>query len=218
MNRNRIMMRDMARRRMRDGRNPYGSRGGYVVSDRARGDYGYDMRGDYNYGDREYASRGGDRTYSRYADETMGRDYERGRQYDMADYGDYGMRSDYGRGANYDYASRDYAHESTYLSDDELMKFSKRLMNEIEEKDKNFFTAENIKRRAEAMGIKFDHFSFEEFYTTVLMMFTDYSKTLGSANMDIYLRLAKDWLCDEDVSAQYGEKLSTYYDYIVEGM
>ena len=36
-------------------------------------------------------------------------------------------------------------------------------------------------------------------------------------NTDIYLKLAKAWLCDEDVALRYGEKLAAYHDYIVMG-
>ena len=78
----------------RDGRNPYGSRGGYVVSSRRgrrdRGmDYGYDER-DYRGGDYEYDSRRGDRAYNEQDYARNRRDYERGGQSDMArgDYGD----------------------------------------------------------------------------------------------------------------------------------
>ena len=71
--------------------------------------------------------------------------------------------------------------------------------------------------KAQEMGIKFDKFNQEEFYLTALMMYTDYCKTLGTANMDIYLRLAKDWLEDDDVSVKGGEKLAVYHDCIVEG-
>ena len=72
------------------------------------------------------------------------------------------------------------------------------------------------KQKLMEMGLKFDKFTMEEFMVTALMMYTDYCKTLGTANMEIYLRLAKEWLCDEDVAVKYGEKLATYYDYIVE--
>ena len=86
--------------RMSDGRNPYGSEGGYVSSRRSRRsrrdrgmrrgmDYAYD-RGDYRGGDYEYDSRRGDRAYSEQDYAGSRRDYESGRQYDMArsDYGD----------------------------------------------------------------------------------------------------------------------------------
>jgi hypothetical protein len=80
----------------RDGRNPYGSRGGYVVSsrrDRARGmDYAYD-RGDYRGGNYEYGSRRGDMAYSQQDMERGRRDYEYTGQPRM-DY-EYDMRGNY---------------------------------------------------------------------------------------------------------------------------
>ena len=75
-----------------------------------------------------------------------------------------------------------------------------------------------IMKKAQEMGIKFDKFTEEEFYTTVLMLYSDYKSSLGTANADIYLKLAKDWLCDEDAEMQYGEKLAAYYESVVEGM
>lgn len=293
----RMTMRDMARRDRAMRRNPYGSRGGYVVSDRRSrrdglmmedmrrynaGESDYELsdltrqnrpiehdpyvpymtrmgssimpdmdyrRGDYARTNRdythqyspEYDMRYIDSAYSRYDNARGRRDYE-----SMGQYGNDGTRYDfnimgeYTRDGHYypmDYARMrgsngrfvrdrarydmgyDYAGNSgQMLSDDELMQWSKKLMSKVDEKDKAFFTIENIKKKAQEMGIKFEEFTFEEFYTTVLMMYTDYCKTLGSANMDIYLRLAKDWLCDEDVDMQYGEKLAAYHDYVVKGM
>lgn len=226
-----MMMRDMARGRngrfVRDGRNPYGSRGGYITSrdprrrDRAyEEDYARGGRRDYNQDYNDYESdyarggrggRGGqsDR-HGFYPFELMGRvGYE-----EMFD-------PRYQEELMYDYAGGRYGRDyggAEMLSNRDLMEWSQRLMKEVEEKDKPFFKYENIEKKAKEMGIQFDKFSFDEFYTTVLMMFTDYCKTLGTANLDIYLRLAKDWLCDEDVSMKYGEKLASYYDYVVEGM
>ena len=83
----------MPRRRMIDMRNPYGSRGGYVVSSRRRRDrgmdYGYDGR-DYRGGDYEYNSMRDDRAYQEQDMERGRRDYEPMGQSDMArrDYGD----------------------------------------------------------------------------------------------------------------------------------
>ena len=83
----------MPRRRMIDMRNPYGSRGGYVVSSRRRRDrgmdYGYDGR-DYRGGDYEYNSMRDDRAYQEQDMERVRRDYEPMGQSDMArrNYGD----------------------------------------------------------------------------------------------------------------------------------
>lgn len=263
MRRNRRLMDYMMRR---DGRNPYGSEGGYVVSsrrgrrDRARGiDYAYD-RGDYRGGDYEYDTRRGDRTYSQQDMERGRRDYEYGGQYDMArsDYGDMrgrdghypmvqgympieamgrftgywgepegdyarGGRRDYGydydmRGRGRDYGYYDYVGDyGETLSSKELESWKKRLMEEVEDKDKQFFNKETFTQRAKQMGIQMgDKFTEDELCLTTLMMYTDYKKTLGTANMDIYVRLAKDWLEDKDVSVKGGEKLAVYYDNIVE--
>lgn len=73
-------------------------------------------------------------------------------------------------------------------------------------------------KKAKDMGIEFDKFTEDEFYTTFLMVFTDYSKTLGTANLDTYVKLSKDWLCDKDSMLRYGEKLAAYRDYVVSGM
>lgn len=231
----------------RDGRNPYGSRGGYISSrdprDRAsydRNNYEEDGRqgvkgtGRYGMGGSRY-----DRNSGYGEDYARGnRDYAGERQYDghhypfmvegefgMYDYPrvnpyEYEMMMDYARGGRGSRGSRDrasYDYDSgDYLSDEELYRWAEKLKQETDEKGKAFFSKENIKKKAEEMGIKFDKFTFEEFYVAVLMVYTDYCKTIGNANMNIYLALAKDWLCDEDVDVKYGEKLATYYDYVVD--
>lgn len=246
------MMRDMARNsrgmRGRDGRNPYGSRGGYVVSgrsrrDRARGrnDYEshnaeYDSNYGADYGTGEYNPRDsvyGRELYGYYGDtpfeirrnypmrdREMDMNYDRemdyarggrGRDRNM-DYGDYarGGRRDYG----YDYRM-DYGEDETMLSKEELEEWTKELMEDFDTREKEMFKKEKIMKRAEDLGIKFDHFKPEEYYATVVMLYTDYKKTLGTSNVDIYLRLAKDWLMDDDVEMKHGEKLAAYYDNVV---
>ncbi len=256
----------------RDGRNPYGSAGGYVVSSRRgrrdRGmDYGYDER-DYRGGDYEYDARRGDRAYNEQDYAENRRDYERGGQYDMASdytrnmsdmqhmgrnqmyrpveamgyftgyyggedmarggrgrgrYMDYGY--DYNYDMGYDYARRygrrdygDYAGDyGENLTKEELEHWKKKLMKEVDEKDKQYFSKEMISQKAKQMGMNFDKFSEEELELTTLMMYTDYCKTLGTSNMDLYVRLAKDWLEDKDVAVKGGEKLAVYHDCIVEG-
>lgn len=236
------MMRDyLMRRRMTDGRNPYGSEGGYVVNRRARGDrrMGRDYANDYpnRYSDSENQRLNNQREES----------YMRGREYDghyepieiMGRFnGYYGNAEDYARGMreqDYNYGrdygympyppymmdygyGRDYAQGGEYLSDKELKMWADKLMRDVEEKDKQFLSRENIRKRADEMGIKFDKYSFEEFYVVVLMKYTDHCKTLGTANMDIYLKLAKDFFEDPDTALRYGEKLAAYYYDIVEGM
>ena len=67
------------------------------------------------------------------------------------------------------------------------------------------------------MGVSMDKFNEDELLLTALMMYTDYCKTLGTANIDNYIRLAKDWLTDKDVAITGGDKLAVYHDCIVEG-
>lgn len=217
----------------RDGRNPYGSRGGYVVSrrsrrdramsgsrgremDYARGgrgressrdygmDYNYDIRGGRDY-EMDYArninysgSYGGTPFQYRKM-ENYGRDYNRER-----DYGYYGSGMDY----RYDYATGS-------LNEEELEDWSHELLEEVDSKDREMLKKEKVIKKAEEMGIKFDMFSPDEFYITALMMYTDYCKVLGNASLDMYLRLAKAWLMDDDASVKAGEKLAVYYDEIV---
>lgn len=94
--------RDMLSRRMRDGRNPYGSRGGYISRTRPRG--------------RDRASE--DMARGRGRDYNMGEDYARnGRMMSMGNSGnDYAYNSDYAeynRGqSNRDYAEHDMGRYS----------------------------------------------------------------------------------------------------------
>lgn len=208
---NRLLMQRM----MRDGRNPYGSRGGYIVNrDPRRRDRNYEMpEEDYNYDyNQDYARGRMNRQrdmHGSYPFELMGRvGYE-----EMYDPYIQDMGYDYARGRG----MRDYA-EGTTLTNRELMDWSQKLMKELEEKDKAYFKYDNIEKKAKEMGMTFDKYSFDEFYTTVLMMVTDYCKTLGTANPDVYLRLSKDFLEDKDSALKYSDKLSAYYDCVVMGM
>lgn len=209
------MNRPFMQRMMRDGRNPYGSRGGYITSrDPRRRDRNYEMpEEDYSYDyNQDYARGRMNRQrdmHGSYPFELMGRvGYE-----EMYDPYIQDMGYDYARGRG----MRDYA-EGTTLTNRELMDWSQKLMQELEEKDKNYFKYENIEKKAKEMGMTFDKYSFDEFYTTVLMMVTDYCKTLGTANPDVYLRLSKDFLEDKDSALKYSDKLSAYYDYVIMGM
>lgn len=214
--------------------------------DRARN--GRDYRGSDMAGYSKQYDRAGRQSYNQQDYERGGRGMERGRQSagtsnpfevrgtwtkggymadygsrDYADYNDYDDYDDYNDYNDYedDYRQEyrgDYHKKPQMLNDRELMDFSKRLLEEVDEKEKHMFKLESIEKKAKELGIKFEEFTMEEFYTVVLMMFTDYRKTLGTSSMDVYLRLAKDWLCDEDTAVQYGEKLATYYDYVVEGI
>ena len=180
-------------------------------SDMARGDY-RGMR-DMHYGERQGNFRpveamgyftgyygGGEQDYGRYG---RGRDYG-DYNYDMRgrDYGDYG--EDYGE----------------KLSREELEHWKKKLMQEVEDKDKQFFTKENISQKARQIGAEMKDYNEEELVVATAMVYTDYCKTIRKfvgSNMDIFVELAKDWLEDKDSELKGGEKLAVYHDCIIMG-
>lgn len=176
-----------------DGRNPYGSKGGYVR------DHAMDSRSDYNYGPMM--------------------DYEMDERRRRMDGKVYYSDGHYPYHHEMMYYPHDMDYRShkraSYLSEEELRKWSSRLMREIGEREN--LKMEAIMKRAESLAINFDKFSPHEFYTTMLMIYSDFHKTLGTANVDLYLKLAKDWLCDEDAEVRYGEKLAAYYYSVVKG-
>lgn len=218
-------MRDMlSRRSMMDRRNPYGSRGGYVSSDRRGRDY--TGMGDYARG-REYARRYNDMAYdqSNYARD---RNYSQSDRQSGSDYGyDYNMgmrdRNDYARRYGYfdynteDYARnrdyrdyRDYAEDDYKLSKKEIREWNKKL-----QKEGGKYTEEQIMPLAQQMGIRFDEFSPELLTAVTNMMMTDYGMVIN-ADLPMYVKLAKAFLCDEDFDGEPEEKAYLYYKSIVE--
>ena len=200
----------------RDGRNPYGSRGGYVSSRRSRGGRGRDRdMADYNYGAER--DRGYDMRYDRepmradghYPMERYG-EHHRPMQYEM--YGVGGMRpmNDYGYDYNYDYASYDYAKE-----DEEYKKDLKKWIEKLKGKDRFGWNKEQVIQKAKEMGVKFEDYTEEEFYATYLMMVSDYKNVSNDSHM--YLVLAKQFLEDDDIAMKGSEKLCAYLYEIVKG-
>lgn len=225
--------------RMRD----YGDvtrRGRYGDYGEDMGDYGEDMarsmrggrgRGRNDYGDYEmdghYPEAHGS-TY--YPIQAMGT-FEG--YYGMPEQSDYGMnyrrygggsRMDYGydmrrggrgRDYGYDYVD-DYGDYGETLSEKELEEWNKKLLGQLDEREKQMFSKDAIMQKIKQMGKPMQGFGEKELYTTMLMLLTDYKMTLP-ANPDTYLRLAHDWLSDKDVAVKGAEKLAVYYDCIVEG-
>ena len=228
-----------------DGRNPYGSRGGYVVSSRGRGrgrrgrrgdramDYGYMPHYDGRmmpHGDGEThryidpradyryedMHHGGGRTGGYEPVEFMG--YCNG-YYGTPDHGYRGER-DYGydmRGRrDYGYDYRDYGDFGETLSDEELRKWEHALMSELDDRERQMFNKDAIMQKAKQMGRQMEGFGEKELYVATLMCYTDYKHTIGQ-NPDMAMKLAYDWLSDKDVAVKGAEKLAIYYDCIVEG-
>ena len=120
------------------------------------------------------------------------------------DYGDYG----------YDYG--DYGDYGETLSEQELEKWNKKLLGQLDEREKQMFSKEAVMQKAKNMGKPMEHFGEKELYTATLIVYTDYKQSIGT-NADLAVKLAYDWLADKDVSVKGAEKLAVYYDCIVEG-
>lgn len=208
----RMMYRDQARRSRRGRPDMTGMPMSQRPDEYARNRFeprGYDSREqDYRYSDRAYD----EPDYARYGDNAM-RD-----RYYMGNYSvPFEVSGRYGRQYYMPDHRMDYGETPTRLTEHELKEWADRLLHSVEPPYKAIVEKERVLKRADELGMRFDKYNKDEFYVTVLMLFTDFCKTLGANSVDTYLKLAKDWLCDDDIAVRYGEKLAVYHDDIVEG-
>lgn len=214
-------------RRSRDGRNPYGSRGGYVVSDRAmNNDYARGRNRDYGNDYARGGRSGGNRDYANYAEYDSQRDYQNYEEYDYArnrrDYeqgGQYGRDSGYGYGVGmFDYDTEDYAmrgRDGHYrLSKKDIKKWEKGLESADGTRGKKW-EVDQVRQIAQQQGIRFEEYSPELLTAIANMLYSDYCKVLG-ADPNIYVKLSKAWLEDDDFDGEPDEKAMLYYKCIVE--
>lgn len=159
-----MIARDRARRdyQRRDMRNPYGSKGGYVSSDRARRDY---RMHDYRMND-----------------------------YKMNDYNDYDM--------DYAQMNEDYKMDLEDWAKD------------LKRKTRSSMTKSEILSKAQQMGVNFDNYDEMEFYTTTMMLMSDFPNV---GQPETYIAMAKQWLEDDDAELTGSEKLCAYLYTIVKG-
>lgn len=184
----RTRMRDMLERRTRrDGRNPYGSRGGYVVSSKSRRDRS--MGYDYAYPERNY------RYDSRYDAERYYTPYDMGGEYTRQ------------RGRYMD----DYATEDLM---GEYRKDLRKWADKLKRKDRFNIPKEEIIEQAKKMGVSFNKYDEEEFYTIYLMHISDYPEIAN--DYYTYVAMAKKWLEDDDIEVSPSEKVCIYmYDIVM---
>lgn len=213
---------------------PQGDYAGDMNYDMARGGRGSRGRGDYG----DYDMARGDMRSMDY----RGSDY---RSNEMRDYGDmhhggmgrggyepvefmgycsgyYGAPQDYGRRGDYGYR-RDYGYDYGYdygdygesLSTEELHKWQKKLMEQLDEREKQMFRKEAIIPKFKQMGIEMKDFNEEELYTLTLAQYTDHKHTIGQ-NPDMAIKLARDFMIDEDSNVKGSERVAVYYDTFVE--
>lgn len=195
---------DRAMRRGRDGRNPYGRKGGYELSERYRRK---ERERDRSMGSEYYYPRYDDRNYSEYDSKYPMEDYhytsEQHREhYRPVEYQMYGsMRPRYE-----DYASGDVEKKW----EEDLEKWCK----ELKKYDKFNMPKEEILNQAHQMGVRFEDFDEKEFLTTYYMMMSDYKMDMLNSPQ-AYMIMAKDFLDDKDSDLKGSEKLCAYYYEIV---
>lgn len=194
--------------------------------DYGRGDMNYDMARHEDMRSMDY--RGGD-----YRSGQMMGDghYQHGRQsgYEPVEFmgycqGYYGSPQDYGRGRDYGYNRRDYGYDYGYpygdfgeaLSDKELEDWCHKLKSKLDEREKQMFHKDAIIQKAKQMGREMKGFGEKEIEVVTLMLLDDYKRTLG-VNPDTMVKLAFDWLDDQDAQLKGAQKLAVYYDEIVMG-
>lgn len=198
-------MNKFARMLMQDGRNPYGSRGGYVRSDR-RSDYDddYAMRGNRDRNDYGYDMVRRDRNmdYATYNENRMrGRDYE----------------DDYRRDRNEDYRRRDYGKPEMFSHKD--METWKSMMKNEDGTRGVHFRGEQVKHACQQAGIDCEEFGEDIFCLAMNMKYSDYCKVAKKYGVDMpefYADMAKAFLRDKDFDGKPEEKLYLYYKAIVE--
>ncbi len=187
-------MNKFARMMLRDNRNPYGSRGGYVR------DYEHEdmRRRDYN---DDYGSMR-DRS-----------DYVRRDMRDMRDYANYyDSRRDYG-----DYRRRDYGEPEMFTHKD--IETWKSMMKNEDGTRGEHFRKEQVQHACEKAGIDCEEFGDDIFSLAMNMMYSDYCKVAMKYGVDapeFYADLAKAFLRDKDFDGKPEEKLYLYYKAIVE--
>ena len=199
-------------RRGGDGRNPYGSRGGYVTSrsprrDRDMDDYGM-PKGDYRRGAmppmRDYAD------YDMRGD-MRGRDYADYEMHDVRgrDYADYGM----------DYGMRDYGEmEYGKMSHKDIENWKNHMKNQDGTMGEHF-KKEQVMQAARQIGVNPEEYGEHIFPLVMNMMYSDYcavAKKFGLDRPDFYAELAKAFLNDKDFEGEPEEKVWLYYKFISE--
>lgn len=119
---------------------------------------------------------------------------------------------------------RDYArrrkmrdrHTGARIDPEMLEMWSMDLYDNLDDNMRNQFKFENVIKRAEEMGITFDRYSIYEFYPMVIVHYNLYHKTLNNNNVELYVKMSKDWFCDKNSKVKYSKKLHEYFDIFVD--
>lgn len=189
-----------------DGRNPYGSRGGYVTS--------YDPRHDRAMYDQARGYQGGNR-YDR-AEYDMRRDYNMPYQHDFAR-NDMGYQHPYQYNDNrgYDMRGNDYGEmQFGKMTEQDIEKWEHSLINSDGTKGPHF-RKDQIEQAARQTGINPSQFGNEKVFGLIMnAMYADYcgvAKKYGVDRPDYYADMSKAFLDDKDYKGKGEEKAWLYY-------
>lgn len=108
------------------------------------------------------------------------------------------------------------ASTDEHLTDDELHMWLRQMVN-ADGSAGQHWTAEQTSSVADAIGVRFDHVTAEEFCAAMNMMYSDYyavGSKYGVDRPEFYADLAKAFLFDKDGPAP-AEKLAAYYHSVV---
>lgn len=180
-----------------DMRNPYGSKGGYVVSKR-------DMGMDYNHPITKYDSRHFNNEYPRYMEQEYDMGYQRyGERYRPMEFDIYGNIMP----RNMDYSSG--AMEQEYKQD------LHRVIERLKPQDRFNMSKEQVVQTARQMGANFNGYNEEEFYFVYLMLVSDYKKSINDGHIAIIE--TQEFLEDDDIAVSPSEKVCIYLYKIIMG-
>ena len=88
-------------------------------------------------------------------------------------------------------------------------------MSQLDEREKQMFRKEAIIPKFKQMGIEMKDFNEEELYTITLAKYTDHKQSIGQ-NPDLAIKLARDFMIDQDSNTKGSERVAIYYDTFVE--
>ena len=108
------------------------------------------------------------------------------------------------------YMEEDYASKG---SDEEYHEDLEHWIEKMKHMDRFKVPYEKIIEQAHNMGVKFHDYSEMEFYAVYLAMVTDYKTISGEYSM--YLKMARDFLEDDDAKLKGSDKVCAYLYTIV---
>lgn len=129
-------------------------------------------------------------------------DYHGSYPYEEERYSDYDERGDYSSG--YEEEEKNYREDL------------REWIEKLKKKDRFGMTMPQVINHARNIGVTFNGYTEEEFYAVYLMNVSDY-RDVGLNDPTLYIKLAKAFFDDDDISVSPCEKLCIYFYKIVKG-